>query len=186
MPLTSPIDPVDIPKTDVLTYLFPPGSSPSEDPIWLESADPENSLSPKQLLNWVKRLAIGLDRKGIQAQEAALILTPNHIFVPAAYLGIVGSRRIFSAANPIYTVHGECSIFTCLVGWHWLTIPTRIIPSAQKYRCKNHTRSSESTGHCHSCSQELWTAQGPYLPIFKPPKRSIERSCRLERVDWNL
>jgi 4-coumarate--CoA ligase len=106
MPLTSPLKDVEIPKSDILTYLFPPGSSPSEDPIWLDAADPENSLSPKQLLQWVKRLAIGLDRLGIQEQEAVMILTPNHIFVPVAYLGIVGSRRIFSAGNPIYTVPG--------------------------------------------------------------------------------
>lgn len=33
-----------------------------------------------------------------------MIYTPNHIFVPAAYLGIVGSGRSFSAVNPIYTV----------------------------------------------------------------------------------
>jgi 4-coumarate--CoA ligase len=109
MVFTSPLGSIDIPKTDILTYLFPPGSAPSEDPLWLESADPENSLSPKQLLNWVKRLSIGLDRKGIQEQEVVMILSPNHIFVPAAYLGIVGSRRIFSAANPIYTVPGIVS-----------------------------------------------------------------------------
>jgi 4-coumarate--CoA ligase len=107
MPLTSPLKDIAIPQTDILTYLFPPGSSPSEDPIWLDAADPENCLSPKQLLQWVKRLSIGLDRLGIQQQEAVMILTPNHIFVPAAYLGIVGSRRIFSAGNPIYTVPGK-------------------------------------------------------------------------------
>lgn len=33
-----------------------------------------------------------------------MIYTPNHLFIPAAYLGIVGSARCFSAANPIYTV----------------------------------------------------------------------------------
>jgi acyl-CoA synthetase (AMP-forming)/AMP-acid ligase II len=110
MPLTSPLKDVEIPHTDVLTYLFPPGSKPSEDPIWLDAADPENSLSPRQLLSWVKRLAIGLDRLGIRDQEAVMILTPNHIFVPAAYLGIVGSRRIFSAGNPIYTVSGKSSL----------------------------------------------------------------------------
>lgn len=106
MVLTSPLDPVEIPKTDILTYLFPQGSAPLEKPLWLESADPENSLSPRQALNWVKRLAIGLDRKGVKTQEAVMMFTPNHIYVPSAYLGIVGSRRIFSAANPIYTVSG--------------------------------------------------------------------------------
>ncbi|QDS70190.1 hypothetical protein FKW77_006485 [Venturia effusa] len=104
MVLTSPLPPVEIPRTDILSYLFPPGSAISEKPLWLESADPQNSLSPRQALNWVKRLAIGLDRKGVKTQEVVMMLTPNHIYVPAAYLGIVGSRRIFSAANPIYTV----------------------------------------------------------------------------------
>jgi hypothetical protein len=64
------------------------------------------------MLNWVKRLAIGLNRLGIKDQEAVMILTPNHIFVPAAYLGIVGSRRVFSAGNPIYTVPGNCEFLT--------------------------------------------------------------------------
>ncbi|OCL08960.1 acetyl-CoA synthetase-like protein [Glonium stellatum] len=33
-----------------------------------------------------------------------MIYTPNYIFVPVAYLGIVGSKRIFSGANPAYTL----------------------------------------------------------------------------------
>lgn len=107
MPFTSTLSPIEIPKTDILTYLFPPGKLPSADPLWIDSTDPDSSLSPRQLLQWVKRLAVGLDRLGIREQEAVMILTPNHIFVPAAYLGIVGSRRIFSAANPIYTVSGN-------------------------------------------------------------------------------
>lgn len=106
MVYTSPVPEVEIPKTDLLTYLFPPGQKVSEDPIWIDAACPENSLSPRQLLNWVKRLGIGLDRLGIKSQEAVMILSPNHIYVPAAYLGIVGSRRVFSAGNPIYTVSG--------------------------------------------------------------------------------
>ena len=33
-----------------------------------------------------------------------MLLTPNHHWIPVAYFGIVGSSRIFSAANPLYTV----------------------------------------------------------------------------------
>ena len=33
-----------------------------------------------------------------------MIFSPNTVFVPVAYLGIAGSSRIFSAANPAYTV----------------------------------------------------------------------------------
>ena len=32
-----------------------------------------------------------------------MIYTPNHIFVPIAYQGIVGSGRVFSGMNPAYT-----------------------------------------------------------------------------------
>jgi 4-coumarate--CoA ligase len=107
MPFTSPYPPLDIPKTDLLTYLFPPGKQPSDSPIWIDSASPEYSLSPRQALSWIKRLAIGLNRLGIKEQEVVMILSPNNIFIPIAYLGIVGSRRIFSAGNPIYTVSGK-------------------------------------------------------------------------------
>jgi 4-coumarate--CoA ligase len=53
-----------------------------------------------------------LDRIGSKPGEVVMILTPNHIFVPVAYLGIVGSKRIFSGANPAYTVSG---VFTTLL-----------------------------------------------------------------------
>jgi hypothetical protein len=116
MVYTSQVPDIHIPKTDLLTYLFPPGQKISEDPIWLDAADPENSLSPRQALNWIKRLGLGLDRLGVKAQEAVMILTPNHVYVPVAYLGIVGSRRVFSAGNPIYTVSGRIWCLACLEG----------------------------------------------------------------------
>lgn len=33
-----------------------------------------------------------------------MVFTPNHIFVPLAYLGAAGSKRIFTGVNPSYTV----------------------------------------------------------------------------------
>lgn len=56
------------------------------------------------MLSWIKRLIIGLDKLGLQKGDVCLIHTPNHVLVPAAYLGIVGGGRCFSAINPIYTV----------------------------------------------------------------------------------
>jgi 4-coumarate--CoA ligase len=41
---------------------------------------------------------------GIAQGDVCMIYSPNHLFIPVAYLGIVGSVRAFSAANPIYTV----------------------------------------------------------------------------------
>ena len=107
MPFISPHGPINIPKVDILTYLFPPHKTPSTTPLWIDSKDPNRSLSPSQLLQWVKRLAFGLERTGVKKGEVVMIHTPNHIFVPVAYLGIVGAGYAFSGANPIYTVPGE-------------------------------------------------------------------------------
>lgn len=105
MTYTSPFPTLDIPQTNILSYLFEQGSV-SEAPLWHDSKDASINLSPKQLLQWVKRLGFGLQRLGLKKGDVVMICTPNQIFVPVAYLGIVGAGCIFSGANPAYTVHG--------------------------------------------------------------------------------
>lgn len=107
MPFTSPFPKLDIPQVDILSYIFPPNEKPSTNPIWIDSKDPSLSLSPAQLLQWVKRLAFGLERSGVKKGDVVMIYTPNHIFVPVAYLGIVGAGFAFSGANPVYTLPGK-------------------------------------------------------------------------------
>jgi 4-coumarate--CoA ligase len=106
MPFSSPFPDVHIPKVDILSYLFPPGTAPLTKPLWIDSKDTKVSLSSAQLLQWVKRLAFGLERMGVKKGEVVMIYTPNHIFVPVAYLGIVGAGYAFSGANPVYTLPG--------------------------------------------------------------------------------
>ena len=107
MPYKSPFQ-IGIPATDVLSYLFPQGQSPSDQPVWIDAENAQaNSLSPKQLLQWVKRLGSGLDNLGLKQNDVVMIFSSNHIFVPCAYLGIAGSGRIFSGCNPTYGVAGK-------------------------------------------------------------------------------
>ncbi|PGH11413.1 hypothetical protein AJ79_04914 [Helicocarpus griseus UAMH5409] len=103
MPFSSPFPPLDIPKVDLLSYIFPPSSTPSDTPIWIDAKNPQHSLSPRQLLQWTKRLGYGLDGLGIKRGDAVVIFTPNHIFVPVVYFGVVGTGRVFSGLNPNYT-----------------------------------------------------------------------------------
>lgn len=103
MPQKSPFQ-INIPQTDVLSYIFPPNKAPPDQPIWIDADDTSRSLSPAQLLQWVKRLGVGLDRLDIKQNEAVLMYSSNHIFVPVAYLGIAGSGRIFTGCNPAYGV----------------------------------------------------------------------------------
>lgn len=95
---------LDIPKTNILSYLYPANQTVSDKPIWIDAENPQNSLSPRRILSWVRGLGCGLNKLGVGKGEVVMILTPNHIFVPVAYQGIVGSGRIFSGANPSYTV----------------------------------------------------------------------------------
>ena len=106
MPQKSKFPDLDIPASNILDFIFAPNDpiDPTE-PIWHDSQDPTNCLSKSQGLHRVKQLAVALDKLGIKEQEVVMIFTPNHVCVPIAYAGIVGSKRIFSGANPIYTVN---------------------------------------------------------------------------------
>jgi acyl-CoA synthetase (AMP-forming)/AMP-acid ligase II len=106
MPHKSKYPDLEIPASNILDFIFPPNDPiPPKNSIWHDSINPSNSLSKSQGLHRIKQLAIALDNLGIKEQEVVMIFTPNHIYVPIAYMGIVGSKRIFSGANPIYTVN---------------------------------------------------------------------------------
>ncbi|CAK4031920.1 4-coumarate-- ligase 3 [Lecanosticta acicola] len=101
---SSPLPDLDIPKCNILSYLYPKNQPISEDPAWYDSSDFSINVNPKQMLQWSKRVMIGLDRLGLQKGDVCMVHSPNHVLFPAAYLGIVGGARCFSAVNPIYTV----------------------------------------------------------------------------------
>ncbi|KAK2608528.1 hypothetical protein QQS21_002874 [Conoideocrella luteorostrata] len=102
MPIKSQFPNLDIPQVDLLTYLFRDRKL-SDEPLWIKSGEREKNLSLKQALQWIKRLGSGLSQLGMEKGDVVLIFTPNHIFVPIAYLGIVGSGCIFSGASPSCT-----------------------------------------------------------------------------------
>ncbi|KZL70302.1 4-coumarate-CoA ligase, partial [Colletotrichum tofieldiae] len=104
MVFTSPYPSLEIPKTNILSYLFPENLTPSGEPIWIDCKDDGINLSPRQMLQWVKRVGFGLQNLGLQRGDVVMICTPNQIFVPVAYLGIVSVGCVFSGANPAYTV----------------------------------------------------------------------------------
>lgn len=103
MPFSSPWPDLDIPKCNILSFLFPPDKPISTKPLWIDAADPSDSLSAAQMLGWIKRFAVGLDKIGIAKGEAVMVFTPNHLYVPMAYLAAAGSGRYFTGANPAYT-----------------------------------------------------------------------------------
>lgn len=110
MIFTSPFPSLDIPQSNILSYLFPSTVSVPDEPLWHDAKDDKHNLSARQALQWVKRLSLGLERLGVKTGEVVMIYTPNHVFVPVAYLGIVGAGYVFSGANPAYTIPGSYSL----------------------------------------------------------------------------
>jgi 4-coumarate--CoA ligase len=105
MPSQSPFQ-INIPATDLLSYLFPPSKPASDKHIWIDAEDTKRALSPRQLLQWVKRLGMGLERLGLRKGDVVVVYSHNHIFVPVAYLGVAGCGYVFSGCNPAYGVDG--------------------------------------------------------------------------------
>jgi hypothetical protein len=111
MPTESPFQ-IDIPSTNLLTYLFPSEDSVSNKPIWIDADDVQHALSPRQLLHWVKRLGAGLQGLGLKEQDVVMVYSLNHIFVPVAYLGVAGAGYVFSGCNPAYGVYGMFNLIS--------------------------------------------------------------------------
>lgn len=104
MPSKSPFPSLDIPKTNILSYLFPTGSEDDDSSLWFNSQEPSSALSPKRLLALVKSVATGFPALAVKRGDVVAVFTPNHIYVPAMYLATVGYGAIFTGFNPAYTV----------------------------------------------------------------------------------
>ena len=107
MVVKSPYPDIPIPEVDLLTYLFSDGKKLSDEPIWVNSADSSQFLSLQSVLPWIKRLGLGLQKLGLNPGDVVMLVSPNHIFVPVAYLGVAGFGFIFSGASPMFTVDGK-------------------------------------------------------------------------------
>ncbi|KAM4055977.1 AMP-binding enzyme [Hirsutella rhossiliensis] len=103
MPFASEHPPLVVPETDILSYLFARGPR-TDKPLWIDSRRPSESISARQALEWVRRLGFGLERLGLRRGDVVAICTPNHIWVPVAFLGIAGAGFVFSGASPAFTV----------------------------------------------------------------------------------
>ncbi|RDA89904.1 hypothetical protein CP533_2942 [Ophiocordyceps camponoti-saundersi (nom. inval.)] len=101
MPFESEYPPVAVSHTNVIGYLSD-GERVSDGPLWIDSQRPEHSLSIGQVLGWSKRIGLSLERLGLQRGDVVLICSPNHILMPAAFLGIAGAGFVFSGVNPAY------------------------------------------------------------------------------------
>ena len=109
MPYNSPFT-ISIPSTDLLTYLFARETSEDDMPLWISAVDPSISLSRREALQWIRRLAFGLGRLQLEIGDVVMVISPNQVYVPIAYLGSIGYGATFSGLSPIASVKGKMRV----------------------------------------------------------------------------
>lgn len=185
MPFTSPYPSLSIPESNVLSYLFPEGEEPYDEPIWLDSKNESNNLSPKALLHWVRRLSFGLERIGLKKGDVVMIYTPNHIFVPVSYLGIVGAGCIFSGANPAYTIPGGSIFILYSLQGREADIEPRACAPNTKHNGESDPRSPQTSPNG---TYSRWKGRIPdfaHLSVLRLSKPNTRWHCGLAVLHWH-
>ncbi len=95
-----------IPITEVSlpTWLFGSPNGPLSDARALNDANRPDThyLTFEQFRLWSKRVAVGLQKAGLQPGDRVLLFSGNTLFFPVVFMGIVMAGGIFTGANPTY------------------------------------------------------------------------------------
>lgn len=177
MVIRSPYPDLNIPEQDILTYLFDSEDSLPESPLWVNAARSDSYLSLRTALQWIKRLATGLDRLGVKRGEVLMMVSPNHIFVPVAYLGAVGSARVFSGANPLYTVDGTEDLRRSCYG-DCVQVSDLVAPNIGFFQNHLVDQMGQSLGfsYPHYCHEAFSMPTVPHRSFFSAPRLMLT-SC---------
>ncbi|KIW10605.1 hypothetical protein PV08_11569 [Exophiala spinifera] len=108
---TSPQPFVDVPRLDLLTFLFDSEHSVAQDDtvLHLEAANPSNQITKAELRSLVRKIAHGLRYQyGIGARgpnkDVVTVISYGQVLVPAAFFGVIAAGGVYSAASPSSTV----------------------------------------------------------------------------------
>jgi 4-coumarate--CoA ligase len=93
-----------IPSISLPTYVFGSSNGPLPDRLALIDANKPDThfftLSSYRL--WAKRVAVGLQKAGLQPGDRVLLFSGNSIFFPVLFMGVLMAGGIFTGANPSY------------------------------------------------------------------------------------
>ncbi|OXV05486.1 hypothetical protein Egran_06746 [Elaphomyces granulatus] len=94
---------VAIPTKDVLSYTFDNPRYDQNLPVFVDTNDPNRSISFKQAHRTVRQLIAGFRAKGLEKGDCVSIHSFNDIYYPILVLGIIGAGGVYTGTNPAYT-----------------------------------------------------------------------------------
>jgi 4-coumarate--CoA ligase len=94
---------IDIPKISLPRLLFTSSTGPLPNiDIFFDAESPAQKLTLDSFRLWSQRFAAGLRHAGLQDGDRVLLFSPNNIFFPVVFMGVIMAGGIFTAANPSY------------------------------------------------------------------------------------
>lgn len=97
---------VDIPECSLPTYIFKTPEEPVSKTFhtFVDADRPDTHyLTTFEFRLYAQRLAAGLKKAGFQDGERVLVFSPNTLFYPVVFMGVIMAGGIFTGANPTYT-----------------------------------------------------------------------------------
>ena len=104
MPIESKYQ-IPLPSCSLATHIFGGPNAPLSKThrSFTDSTRPDTHyLTQNSLRSWAKRFAAGLKANGLKTGDRVLMFSPNQLFYPVAFMGVVMSGGIFTGANPTY------------------------------------------------------------------------------------
>lgn len=95
---------IPIPDTSLASLVFKSPTHPLSDekPALIDAEDPKRYLTLHTYRLWSQRLAVGLISHGFQPGDRVLLFSPNNLFFPVVFMGVIMAGGIFTGANPGY------------------------------------------------------------------------------------
>jgi long-subunit acyl-CoA synthetase (AMP-forming) len=78
---------VDLPTKDLLSWIFDEKSYDWDEPMYIDAADPSQSINARQAKSIVRKLAAGLRHVGLQKGETVCLHAFNHVNATTLSLG---------------------------------------------------------------------------------------------------
>ncbi|EFR01406.1 4-coumarate-CoA ligase 1 [Nannizzia gypsea CBS 118893] len=97
---------VEIPNASLPTVLFgsPTATLSTTKCSFIDAARPDTHyFTAYDYRLWCQRFAAGLRKSGLKTGDRVLLFSPNDLFFPVVFMGIVMAGGIFTGANPTYT-----------------------------------------------------------------------------------
>lgn len=93
----------EIPSQDLLSWIFDEVRYDQDQPIYIDCAKPERTISARQAKKIIRQIVAGLYANGFKRGDCVALHSFNDIYYSIIFLGIIAAGGVFAGTNPSYT-----------------------------------------------------------------------------------